>query len=240
MALSTKPKYSMALDLERCTGCHACSVACKVENHVPLGHFRTKVYYLDEGKFPKTKRNFLPTLCMQCEDAPCLKACPTSSISKGSDGIVRINANTCDGIGCCEDACPYGAIYIDPVANVADKCDFCSHRLEQGMQPACVETCPADVLVFGDLNDPQSPISKFKAQHGSQLSVLKEKERTKPSVKYRASNATTLAKLEKKVPKGRNHDPFSYEIDTWAQLESQFTPTNQERERQAAKKGGKA
>ncbi len=240
MALSTKPKYSMALDLERCTGCHACSVACKVENHVPLGHFRTKVYYLDEGKFPKTTRNFLPTLCMQCEDAPCLKACPTSSISKSSDGIVRINTNTCDGIGCCEDACPYGAIYIDPVANVADKCDFCSHRLERGMQPACVETCPADVLVFGDLNDPESPISKFKAKHGSQLSVLKEKERTKPNVSYRGKDAAMLAKLEKKVPKGRNHDPFSYEIDTWAQMESQFSPTNQEREHQAAKKGNQA
>lgn len=240
MALPTKPKYSMALDLERCTGCHACSVACKVENHVPLGHFRTKVYYLDEGKFPKTKRNFLPTLCMQCDDAPCLKACPTSSISKGGDGIVRINANTCDGIGCCEDACPYGAIYIDPVANVADKCDFCSHRLEQGMQPACVETCPADVLVFGDLNDPESPISKFKAKNKAQLSVLKEKERTKPSVTYRATNAATLAKLEKKVPKGRNHDPFSYEIDTWAQLESQFSPTNQAREKLTAEKGTKS
>ena len=79
--------WRMALDIERCIGCHACSVACKVENKVPLGRFRTKVYYLDEGKFPKVKRHFLPTLCMQCEDTPCLKACDRIAIVKGADGM---------------------------------------------------------------------------------------------------------------------------------------------------------
>jgi tetrathionate reductase subunit B len=241
--MPTNPRWGMALDLERCTGCHACSVACKVENHVPLGHFRTKVYYLDQGTFPKITRNFLPTLCMHCEDAPCLKECPTESITRDADGVVRINAKTCEGIGCCEDACPYGAIYIDPVANVADKCDFCSNRLAHDMQPACVETCPADVFKFGDLNDPQSPVSQFKAKHKGQLVVLKESERTKPQVQFRPVEKGTMAKLEKKVPKGRNHDPFSYEIDTWAQVRSDFSPTNQRREldaAKAAKKGGKS
>src|SRR6266404_1961198 len=82
----TQPHWKMAVDVSRCIGCHACSVACKVEHDVPLGSFRTKVYYYDAGTFPKVKRHFLPTLCMQCEDAPCLKACPTKAIRRDPDG----------------------------------------------------------------------------------------------------------------------------------------------------------
>lgn len=212
------PRYGMAVDLERCTGCHACSVACKVENDVPLGNFRTKVYYHDRGAFPKLHREFLPVVCMQCEDAPCLKACPTKSITRGENGIVKVNPNTCKGNGDCEDACPYGAIYVDPERNVADKCDFCEHRLEVGMEPACVETCPGDTLVFGDLNDPDSKISRFQAKFKKELTVLKPHEMTKPQVQYRGLTRD----LEQKLPKGRNHDPRSYEIETWATLRSTF------------------
>jgi Fe-S-cluster-containing dehydrogenase component len=85
--MSTSPRWKMALDVERCIGCHACSGACKVEHNVPLGRFRTKIYYWDEGKFPKVKRWFLPTLCMRCEDAPCMKACPHSAIGRGRGDI---------------------------------------------------------------------------------------------------------------------------------------------------------
>jgi tetrathionate reductase subunit B len=208
----------MAIDVERCTGCHACSVACKVENHVPLGNFRTKVYYHDHGTFPNTRRDFLPTLCMQCADAPCLKSCPTGSISRDEDGIVRINTETCRGYGRCEDACPYGAIYVDPQLHVADKCNFCSHRLEVGMEPACVETCPGETLIFGNLNDPQSSISRFVAKHKDELITLKTEKGTQPQVLYRGANR----EMEKKIPEGRNHDPRSYEIDTWATLEPTF------------------
>jgi tetrathionate reductase subunit B len=212
------PHYAMAIDLERCTGCHACSVACKVENDVPLGHFRTKVYYYDQGQFPQVHRHFLPVLCMHCQDAPCLTACPTQSISRGEDGIVRINQATCTGNGRCAEACPYGAIYLDPEANVADKCDFCSHRLAVGMEPACVETCPGGTLIFGDLNDPNSPISRFHNRHRIELTVLKPEEHTRPQVQYRG----LLRELERKVPRGRNHDPRSYEIETWATLQATF------------------
>ena len=99
--MSTNPRWKMAVDVERCIGCHACSVACKVENNVPLGRFRTKVYYLDQGKFPKVTRAFLPTLCRQCEDAPCLKACPHSAIGRGNDGIIRVDADKCEHDGAC-------------------------------------------------------------------------------------------------------------------------------------------
>jgi tetrathionate reductase subunit B len=211
------PRWKMALDVERCIGCHACSVACKVENSVPLGSFRTKVYYWDEGKFPKVKRAFLPTLCMQCEDAPCLKSCPTKAISRGADGIVRIDPDTCESKGNCETACPYGAIYCDP-SDVADKCDFCSHRLDAGMEPACVETCPAEVFQFGDANDPGSPYSRFMDKHGAETAVLKPQEKTNPSVVYRGHRR----EMEAKIPKGHNHDPWSYEIETWTSLQSEF------------------
>lgn len=209
------PRWGMILDVERCTGCHACSVACKVENQVPLGNFRTKVYYHDHGRFPRMKRDFLPVVCMQCADAPCLQACPTGSIVRLENGIVHINQDTCRGFGKCEDACPYGAVYVDPQRNVADKCNFCEHRLEVGMEPACVETCPGEVFVFGDLNDPQSRISHFAAEHGRELKVLKLEEKTQPQVRYRGHPRA----MERKIPKGRNHDPRSYEIETWATLD---------------------
>jgi tetrathionate reductase subunit B len=191
-----QPVYKMALDVERCIGCHACSVACKVENNVPLGRFRTKVYYLDQGKFPKTKRFFLPTLCMQCEDTPCLNACDNKAIERGADGIVRVIPDKCDHLGACETACPYAAIGCDE-NDVADKCDFCSHRLKE---------------------NPTSAYSKFMAKHGSETAVLKPEEKTKPSVVYKGHNKA----MESKIPKGKVHDPFSYEIETWTSLEPTF------------------
>jgi tetrathionate reductase subunit B len=208
----TSPRYVMAFDLERCTGCHACSVACKVENEVPLGHFRTKVYYQDTGRFPTVHRSFLPVVCQQCVDAPCMKACPTGSIARDEDGIVRIDQKTCDATAACVSACPYGALYVDPVHQVADKCDFCSHRLEAGMEPACVETCPGETIVFGDANDPASRIARFLARHGAELQVLKPEKGADPQVFYRGDARA----MEGKVPEGRNHDPQSYEIETWS------------------------
>lgn len=222
------PKWGMALDLERCIGCHACSVACKVENSVSLGHFRTKVYYYDyaatnpHNHQPTMKRAFLPTLCMQCEDAPCLDACPNDAIVRGADGIVRIVESECDRSRDCIKACPYGALHIDPVAQIADKCDFCSHRLDAGMEPACVEVCPADVFAFGDLNDPASRINAFHDKHRKQLSVLKPEEKTRPLVHYRGLGGVVPRAMEHKIPKGHSHDPHSYEIDTWAELKARF------------------
>lgn len=224
--MADTPHYVMAVDVERCTGCHACSVACKVENDVPLGNFRTKVYYHDAGKFPTVTRSFLPVVCQQCKDAPCLNACPTKSITRGEDGIVRIDQHSCDGNGDCVDACPYGAIYLDPILNVADKCSFCDHRLAVGMEPACVETCPSSALIFGDTKIADSPISKFLAKHDGKLDVLKPEKGTQPQVSYRGLNR----EMEKKIPEGRNHDPRSYEIETWAALQATFDSDDVEKQ----------
>ena len=154
---------------------------------------------------------------MQCEDAPCINACGNNAISLGSDGIVRIDNSRCDGDGNCEKACPYAA--IGPVADGGcDKCDFCSHRLDAGMDPACVETCPTDVFHFGDANDPASPYSVFMSKHGKEAVPLKPEENTHPAVVYRGHNKA----MEQKIPKGKAHDPYSYEIETWASLEPVF------------------
>lgn len=245
MTPEKRPRWGLAIDTERCIGCHACSVACKVENSVYLGMFRTKVYYHDfHGKNAAGKdaprRAFLPALCMQCEDAPCLKACPTDAISRGHDGIVRIDADACDRSRDCIAACPYGAIHIDPVAQVADKCDFCSHRLDAGLQPACVEACPADVFAFGDVGDPGSAVSRFTAKHRTELAVLKPQEGTRPAVHYRGIGTVVPRAVENKLPKGRNHDPFTYEIDTWAELRADYGTVVGNAPAKAAKaKGGK-
>ena len=212
----------MSLDLERCIGCHARSVACKVENEIELGVFRTKVYYYDSGDFPVMRRAFLPTLCMQCADAPCVTACPTDSIKRADNGIVGINVNSCNSSGNCISACPYGAIHIDPTYHVADKCDFCAHRLAADMQPACVEACPAEVFKFGDLTNPASPVAQFNKGYSGQLGVLKQEKGTEPQVHYRGLGTVVPQAVEQKIPEGRNHDPLSYEVDTWDQLIGTF------------------
>ncbi len=132
-ATGKPPRWKMALDVDRCTGCHACSVACKVEHSVPLGRYRTKVYYWEQGKFPQVKRNFLPTLCMQCEDAPCLKSCKQEAISRRVDGIVRIDPDECDHSGDCEKACPYAAISCDN-NDVANKPPCSSRKKKPGLR----------------------------------------------------------------------------------------------------------
>ena len=175
-------RLGMLIDLRTCIGCHACSVACKSEFDVPLGVFRDTVKYVEEGTYPKATRHFLPILCNHCEEAPCLKACPTGAIIRVEHGEIVINQGDCNVNRFCMAACPYGAIYIDPQDNVAQKCTFCEHRSAQGMQPACVEACPTHCRIFGDLDDPQSPIAQKVQQNTT--TVWKPEAGTQPRVLY--------------------------------------------------------
>lgn len=175
-------RLGMLIDLRTCIGCHACSVSCKSEYDVPLGVFRDTVKYVEEGHYPKVKRHFIPVLCNHCEDAPCLKACPTSAIQRLENGEVVINKGDCNVNRFCMSACPYGAIYEDPEEQVAQKCTFCEHRTSQGLQPACVDACPTKCRIFGDLDDPTSAIAtKIAANH---TRVWKAEAGTRPKVFY--------------------------------------------------------
>ena len=175
-----KKRAGFVVDLRRCVGCHACSVSCKTENAIPLGGFRTRVRYLEHPE--KETLSFLPMICMHCQDAPCLKACPTEAVTRLNDGRVVIDQDKCCGMKACIAACPYGAIYIDAKSGRADKCDMCTHRTSLDMDPACVASCPTQTLRFGDLADPSDPVAQYAAKH--QAKPLKADAGTQPSVLY--------------------------------------------------------
>ncbi len=177
------PRYGMLIDLRRCYGCHACSVACKAEFDVPLGATRSWVEYVEKGTYPNVSRTFLPRLCNHCNHPPCVSVCPTGATWKrAEDGIVVIDPDLCIGCKYCIQACPYDARFLNPVTGAADKCDFCLHRVSQGVEPACVEACPVGARIFGDLNDPNSEISKLIATNP--VTVLRPGQGTEPNVFY--------------------------------------------------------
>jgi len=192
---ATTVRYAMVIDLRRCIGCRACAVACKAENGVILGGFRSWVTYEEGGRYPNAKRYFMPRLCNHCERPLCLKVCPPGATYKRPDGIVEIDKNRCIGCRHCMAACPYQARYFvagrDPQGQArfpartwgtVDKCTFCSHRVDNGLVPACVNTCPASARIFGDLNDPDSEVAQLVANEP--VSTLRPELGTRPSVFY--------------------------------------------------------
>ncbi|GIU92757.1 MAG: 4Fe-4S ferredoxin [Acidimicrobiia bacterium] len=226
-------RYKMVVDLDRCQGCRACMEACKVENNTPAGVFWMYVFRFEQGEFPDTSISFLPRPCQHCNNAPCVKVCPTGARYKREDGLVLTDFERCIGCRYCEVACPYGVNYfnwrkpdhafddykmdfsdpdlvaftggvVPPYRNpdhdvkhgpegrltsgsghfkgVMEKCTFCVHRVEKGLVPACVDTCPVGALRFGDAEDENSPISVFIREHES--FQLLEELGTDPSVIY--------------------------------------------------------
>lgn len=178
-----KKRYGMVIDARRCYGVHACSVACKAEFDVPLGHNRSWVEYIEKGTYPNVSRSFLPRLCNHCSKPNCVSVCPTGATwQREEDGIVVIDPDICIGCKYCVLACPYDMRFPNPVTGAADKCDFCIHRVSQGLEPACVEACPSRARIFGDLNDPESEISRLIASHP--VTVLRPEKGTEPNVFY--------------------------------------------------------
>jgi Fe-S-cluster-containing dehydrogenase component/formate-dependent nitrite reductase membrane component NrfD len=175
-------RYGFVIDNRKCIGCHACSVACKAENHVPLGVFRTWVRCVDSGQFPDTRRHFQVTRCNHCDNPPCVAVCPVAAMYRRSDGIVDFDPSRCIGCKACMQACPYDAVYIDPERATAAKCHFCAHRVEAGMQPACVVACPEQAIVAGDIDDPASEISRLIDEEP--VTVRRPEKQTRPKLFY--------------------------------------------------------
>ncbi|MEM7599861.1 MAG: 4Fe-4S dicluster domain-containing protein [Verrucomicrobiota bacterium] len=203
-----RKRAGILIDLRRCVGCHACSVSCKTENEVPLGGFRMRVRYLER---PDTSAQiaFTPLICMQCQDAPCLKACPSKAIKRAEDGRVLIDEGRCDVEQECISACPYGAIFINEEKDVAEKCDLCQHRTDVGLDPACVSSCPSDALQFADFDDPEDPVTKMAAASGAR--GWKEDEGTRPSVLYIDHEPWMEEKANTGVQLDENDEDIIYE-----------------------------
>ena len=175
-------QYGMVIDPRSCLDCKACVVACKAENDVPLGASRNWVRHSLVGTFPKLQAVIEPGQCNHCSEAPCVEVCPTGASHFAAGGTVQITREECIGCQLCMEACPYGARYYDEQSEKVDKCSFCWHRVERGLEPACVVTCPTKVRVFGDLNDPTSRVARKLAEHPSV--VLKPEEQTRPNIHY--------------------------------------------------------
>ncbi|MEJ2699467.1 MAG: carboxypeptidase regulatory-like domain-containing protein [Desulfuromonadales bacterium] len=188
-------RYGMAIDLDRCIGCYNCQVACKDEHvgndFTPIakaqptfGHFwmglKEQERVLSDAHI---RVYYYPHMCNHCDDAPCIKAAKGGSVYKRNDGIVIVDPEKSVGQKQLVEACPYGAIFWNEELNIPQKCTFCAHLLEEGWSvPRCVQTCPTDCLIFGDLDDPESRISKFVAER--QPKTLYPEHQTRPRVTY--------------------------------------------------------
>ena len=175
-------RYAFVIDQRKCIGCHACTVACKAEHDVPIGVNRTWVKYIEKGEFPNSRRYFLVNRCNHCEDAPCVTICPTKALFKRANGIVDFDSERCIGCKSCMQACPYDALYIHPDSHTAAKCNYCAHRTERGLEPACVVVCPERAIIAGDMDDPHTEIAHLIAREP--VRVRKPEQGTKPKVFY--------------------------------------------------------
>jgi len=215
-------KYGMVVDLNRCTGCMTCVIACKEENLTRPGVSWNKVLEVENESLERII--YFRYACMHCDDPPCEKACPNGAIQKRKDGIVLVDKDKCRGAHTCIAACPYGVISINPdqeyfpgqdvplqaraesnrvhPTGKASMCTLCAHRIDEGKEPACVVACPSQAMTFVDLDDPQNlmlnKIPKPKA--------LLASEGTNPKVRYIISN-DLFKDVERKISKEPDAHP---------------------------------
>lgn len=216
LGVEGKKRFGMVIDLNRCTGCGACVTACKVEFDLPLGVWRLWLKEENRGEFPNVKKVVMPTLCNHCDYPICVRNCPTEATFKHADGFVLQRPNRCIGCRACIVSCPYNARHLLPAARsdmqkpttVTDKCTFCVHRVSRGLQPACVASCTARAMIFGDLNDPQGEAAVLLKK--ANVSVLRPEMGTAPQVYYIGLDQGGVA------------DPVSCYKDRSAALQEEF------------------
>jgi tetrathionate reductase subunit B len=186
-------KWGMVVDITKCNACYNCFIACKDEywdNDYPPysaaqprhGQAWIDLVKKERGACPWIRVAYIPVLCMQCDNAPCVKAAKNRAVHKRPDGIVIIDPKKAVGQRQIVDACPYHVIFWNEEKQVPQKCTFCVQRLEEGKIPKCVQVCPSEALVFGDLDDPKSDVSKIVASRNTE--ALNPGRRTKPRVYY--------------------------------------------------------
>ena len=159
----------IVVNLDRCTGCYSCEITCKMENDIALGeHWNKMLQRGPFGDYPNMTRYLLPTMCQQCADAPCVHVCPTGASYRDGNNVVLIDREKCIGCKYCMAACPYGVRIQIEKTGVIEKCRFCWYEGEPGNPPACVGTCISGARVFGDLDDPESDISREIARTNAQ------------------------------------------------------------------------
>jgi tetrathionate reductase subunit B len=202
----SKHYYGMGIQINKCIGCGRCVEACKDENNVPREPFFFRTWVeryiikkdnevivqnidgrisgsVETGSDKNILRSFfVPKLCNQCDNPPCVQVCPVGATFKTEDGVIIVDEERCIGCRYCIQACPYGARYLHPEKQTADKCTFCYHRITKGLLPACVEVCPTQARIFGDLKSNASPLARFRRMN--KLHVLKPFLNTEPKVSY--------------------------------------------------------
>ncbi len=182
-----KPHYCMVVRVDQCIGCRLCMTACIAANSVPSYGWRTRILEKEAKSAVGQKREFIPVLCNQCNNPPCVRACPVTATYKDKkNGIVMMDNKKCIGCKICMAACPYDARYYNEEKGAIDKCDFCfESKLSRGEKNvACSVACPADVRVFGDLSNPQDRVYKLVHQLQKPVWVLKKESDAKPNIFY--------------------------------------------------------
>ncbi|MBM4462872.1 MAG: 4Fe-4S dicluster domain-containing protein [Chloroflexi bacterium] len=181
-------RYGLVIDLDRCTGCQTCNVACKMEHNLD-GFSGIRVDTVGgphrdtpAGEYPNLSMYYLPVLCMHCSQPPCLPSCPTEAIYQRKDGIVLIDEEKCNGCQECLEACPYGVLVYDTQKNKAWKCNLCAHRVDEGLEPFCVLCCETEAMFFGDISDPSAQLSQLARKRKAY--ALQPESGAEPAVRY--------------------------------------------------------
>lgn len=197
-------RYAYLIDTHKCIGCGMCLKACRQENKVPEGFYRTWIeryeesergeVYVDSPKggqdgftpidpgFKASKAFFVPKMCNHCANTPCTQVCPVGASYETKDGVVLVDGKQCIGCGYCVQACPYGSRFINPITKTADKCTWCYHRVTKGLKPACVEVCPVRARKFGDLKREDDEVRKILSTE--RIEVLQIEKLTEPRCFY--------------------------------------------------------